>query len=106
MPTRRITVEEVLEAYRVTGLKPIQGNFYHSDGCCCAIGAVAISSGAKRGCGAVCRWAETHLHPLYINGFLAGFDEDCARDFSSKQFTQGYADGTAVREAVFQGAPQ
>ena len=106
MPQRRITVEEVLEAYRVTGMKPVQGNFFRSDGCCCAIGAVAISRGTPRTSEGVCGWAETMLHAAYLDGFIGGFDGAVREESLGVEHDQGYADGTAVREAVFgkQGA--
>lgn len=87
-------------------MKPVQGHFFRSDGCCCAIGAIALADGITRNHGAVTRWVEAKFHPSYCEGFISAFDGDSVSGTTSKQFNAGVADGTAVREAVFgkQGA--
>ena len=106
--TRRITVEEVLEAYRVTGLKPKQHiHFDGGSGCACAIGAIAVSSGCEPSYYEVVEWGNVHLACDYRAGFMQGFDGDRMGVIGSQlhDYCEGYADGTAVREAVFnQGA--
>lgn len=96
--TKRITVEEVQEAYRVTGIQPSRGTVLGN--ACCAAGAVARHRG-----GVNCRhmqqiysWLDAQYGRDYMDGFINGFDgyDDCNADSRI-----AYQDGVAARKAVF-----
>jgi hypothetical protein len=97
--TRRITVEEVLEAYRVTGLKPVRGSTTIVDGRCCPIGALLESKFIQDSLGSDERFGRE-----YGMGFVSGFDDCPSGRFKSPRFDDGYADGRAAAEAVFGAA--
>jgi len=105
MSTRRITVEEVLEAYRVTGIAPGKGDMM-----CCAMGAVLRAEGHDM---------EAHMlsdeEPVaftlfgepYGCGFTQAFDgvegnPDRWHNGDLERWKAGFADGQAVAAAVFQ----
>ena len=109
MADKRISVEEVVQAYKVTGLKPKRGDFGIDGLPCCGIGAI----GAKAGHASP--W-ERRLYAMdafgagYVHGFAHGFDgyefsiENLKEDHIQR-YTEGYADGQAAAIAVF-GPPQ
>jgi len=105
MSTRRITVEEVLEAYRVTGVTPGRGSMK-----CCAMGAVLRSDGYEMDAPldsgdkppALAVFGEA-----YGCGFTQAFDgcvgnPDRWRNKDLERWKEGFADGQAVAAAVFQ----
>lgn len=101
---RRITVEEVLEAYRVTGMKPSKGTYcigLDSNPCGCAMGALAIAAGICPGMALVGNWSIEQFGQPYSDAFEDGFDGKVRR-FTNKRAKQGYADGQAAAAAVFQ----
>lgn len=103
---RRITVEEVLEAYRVTGLVPRRGTYcmtIFGARCGCAVGALgAANSIAVENLSC---WAGELYGTEYLAGFLNGFDKEIYVVEESDEILAGYADGQAVAAAVFpQGA--
>lgn len=103
MSDKRITPEEVVEAYRVTGLKPARKKIY-GDTCRCGLGVMAA-------------YADSPVHPYdwandeygvpYVDGFFKGFDgwdtAGISEDWNDREW-QGYEDGQKCATAVF-GAP-
>lgn len=105
MTTRRISVADVLEAYRTTGLKPERGHAHVTQKKCCPIGALGLIAGVherdRYG------WADRKFGNEYVNGFLAGFDEtnsSASRDEQTESAI-GFRDGIAAATAVFGGTP-
>lgn len=99
---RRITVEEVLEAYRVTGMKPMRRYTIIRNQCAgCAIGALAVASGVPSELDCIYDWRDKMFGASYVKGFMNSFD-DTPPSMSNEQYNQGYADGQAVAAAVFQ----
>ena len=112
---RRITAEEVIEAYGKTGLTPIQEewfvNFKSGSGpCACGLTAVAMAKGLSE----VSRLKDISL-PLrvrrtldisfpYMDGFTMGFDgyniadtDENYEDYDKwKQYQQGHSDGVVA----------
>jgi hypothetical protein len=97
---KRITPQEVLEAYEKTGLKPMQGDYYPQEGCACGMGAIATSNG----------YIDTGLEPFYSklfrkygtkyhDGFTHGFDGGTVV-MNNENFIKGHTDGKAAWEAV------
>jgi hypothetical protein len=105
MSTRRITVEEVLEAYRVTGILPCIGTYCTNKGeMACAIGALAIAAGSVRRGPVAYHWATEEFGSDYVHGFVAGFDDEGFDDGrrENTRAAEGFEDGDSVRKAVFQ----
>lgn len=103
--TKRISVAEVVEAYRVTNLKPCRvdiGSRYCGE--CCGMGAVVV---AAIGPDNPNRYAylDATYGVSYRNGFQDGFDDNerwlprTAGD--PDRYKQGHADGIACAAAVF-----
>lgn len=102
----RITPEMVLEAYKVTGLKPIRDEWVNKiDGKECGCGLTAIfcaqvDDGFSELSGAGL-WADDtigralNLDQRYVHGFTAGFDGGAKLDYG-----EAYEDGRAAWEAV------
>jgi hypothetical protein len=101
---KRITPEEVVAAYKETGLKPVTDDFGDERSKCgCALTALAYKNNPT-----------VELHTIlydfadgedfsvlpydvqYIKDFISGFD----RSSSLHKNTQGYQDGSAARHAV------
>jgi hypothetical protein len=101
---KRITPEEVVEAYRKTGLKPMPGAYHRESGHACGLGALAIADGADD-CW-ISGWINTHplLKGVYGGGFINGFDqkpEDLEhQDGWEDEYVLGYQDGDAARKAA------
>lgn len=112
---KRITPEEIVEAYRKTGLKVTRGRFF-GDGCACGFGAYAA---AKLGVSPVVtasdpvHFVNAAVHRAMINGgftreyragFIDGFDGDEAAKvhphYNLAQYETGYADGAAAYAAA------
>jgi hypothetical protein len=123
----RITPDQVVEAYRKTGLKPTRSSWFgqlsHQECEACGQTAVAVAEGnvtiddlkkvnnltieefedgAMTTC-QLCYAAAVKLtgSPDYVTGFVAGFD-NCRR-FPGRDnaYHDGYDDGAAAAEAVF-----
>lgn len=101
---KRITYEEVREAYRVTGRIPKRGTYFYGPDGACGLGVLALKGGVAQflpsdadeddgDCRAQ-RWLMTtrRLTEHYLFGFAEGFD-GAEREFGSKE---GYEDGKAV----------
>lgn len=108
---KRLTPEQVVEAYTSAGLTPAQGAYYRpSLNNACGIGAVVIASGAFDG-DPIHFWS-TFTNGLgfdesYHNGFTTGFDTvwlpSEMMDLEERiqpGFADGYADGRAAWDAV------
>lgn len=90
---RRITVEEIKEAYKVTGLKPCRCLVDDRDGGACAIGALHIASQSTDH--NPYRWGEETFGKAYCNDFIRGFDG------SGEIESVGYRDGRSAALAIF-----
>jgi hypothetical protein len=104
---RRITVEEIREAYQRTGLKPVRRTWRAWNNqtmqleCCCAMTALASCDGVdahQSSTGAIIDWGDRKFGSLYCFSFREGFDGFAAASFHSKE---GYEDGRAVAAAIF-----
>lgn len=98
---KRITVDEVLAAYKATGLKPLRGSAISSTHSCCALGALSQQlRGHRRD---VYSWSYQEFGTEYSTGFTLGFDwGDDPSDITS----QAFLDGRAAAAAVFAEAAQ
>lgn len=122
---KRITPEQVREAFLFTGLTPKQGEFLFNDGCGCGLGAVytkqrmeeaneqfknkeATISEWKNGTideRHICADLDAEYSSAYRTGFAQGFDgtpcdtENYHDDFRER-YDQGYKDGQDAFEAV------
>ena len=103
---KRITPEQVIEAYGTTGLKPKQKRYYSKDRtCACGIGAIFASIGDVWNdhdfpSNAAERYANIKYGYDYTQGFVQGFDSAPVGSFRSDESKQGHADGQAAWEAV------
>lgn len=103
---RRITVDEVLEAYRKTGLVPERGAYY-KEGCACGLGVILFAAGADMNVGDDSLNAEVEkllgIDDSYRVGFVRGFDGKLPLPNRENQavFDIGYTDGQACAAAVF-----
>jgi hypothetical protein len=103
---KRITPEEVLEAFVSQALKPERKEYFPHDGCACGLGAIAKKQGlieySTLG-NVYCNGTRNNLISVYgesyHNGFARGFDDSGSDDFG-EAFAQGYEDGQAAWEAV------
>jgi hypothetical protein len=99
---KRITPEEVVAAYKETGLKPEQG-ITLADGCACGLGVIYAQKFGVLEADSydVFNALERDLSPAYIYGFIAGFD---GIDYTTIGLREGesigYEDGRACWKAV------
>jgi hypothetical protein len=116
---KRITADEVVEAYRKTGIQPTTREYFfrdqHGVESCCAIGAISIAADRSivsecvhKTCNNISRFAASNFG-RYGWGFTAGFDGRGmafvdqfikARDIEPTVVKQGYEDGNAAAIAV------
>lgn len=101
---KRITPEQVVEAYKVTGLKPCRVWTTPTGGECCGMGAIAVAAGTADH---PLLWADGIYGHQYRLGFTFGFD-DYGQNWRQEEprnadFDSGYADGLAAAAAVFGG---
>jgi hypothetical protein len=106
---KRITPEEVLDAYAKTGLKPCRvWSIDMGDGSCCAVGAMRYAAGVD---GDPHEYIDKSYGYQYRIGFTFGFDdyggsvhdESEMPDWTDER-KMGYSDGLAAASAVFQGS--
>jgi hypothetical protein len=102
---KRITPEEVIAAYKATGLKPFKKDWFSDDLTCgCAIGAIAASRGI-RNLPALRTDAGRILgyHGTYIVGFTCGFEGMKRGKFQQGliELVVGWDDGETAAAAVF-----
>ncbi|WAH35007.1 hypothetical protein [Alicyclobacillus dauci] len=100
----RITPEQVVEAYKATGLKPMQGDYFPEQGCACGIGCMSRT--------VVGLLPEEDFDPIsimedafnvshnYVVGFTRGFDNLDNKEIYGNDMKDGYADGQAAWKAV------
>ena len=95
---RRITVEEVQEAYRKTGLKPGRGVFNDGCGQGCPVGALALQAGVNS-----IDWGHANLSGYYASGFFHAWDGTKTPAYfeTCETYQLGYQDGLAVAAAIF-----
>jgi hypothetical protein len=103
---KRITVEEVILAYRSSGFTPMTGGYFleaaNGQNYACAIGALAYSKNPSRPDGALSSFMAEFPHE-YMNGFVEGFDAASLRPLppsKSGRYNTGHDDGQKVRAAV------
>ncbi len=105
---KRITPEQVLEAYRVTGAKPITHMFAlksPAGWCCCGMGVLYAAKGLRTE--QIMPAIEDDFDNDYMTGFSAGFT-DGSKGVHSKQHRgllgraqEGYIDAQSCASAVF-----
>jgi hypothetical protein len=93
----RITPEQVVEAYKETGLKPRQRVFL-VDKCACGLGVLAAHDANINNSYDAYDWAVTQYGEDYVESFWRGFDDRS----TTPQYEQhiGYEDGRACWQAV------
>jgi hypothetical protein len=113
---KRITPEEVVEAYKVTGYKPIRMGWFidcgdHCEACGLTVCSVAIGKNqkTKEKAAIVDRWEEYLTESLeistgYLRGFVSGFDGYTSGPLLNGDAYIGFNDGVAAAQAVFQGS--
>jgi hypothetical protein len=100
---RRISVQEVIDAYKSTGRYPISGVFQNDDRGCCPVTACAKASGAMvayhrlNNHNYMERLAESMGYSKeYLLSFIDGYD---MKDFDpGRHLKEGYDDGFKCRE--------
>lgn len=97
---RRITVDEVKEAYAKTGLKPVRDTKEYLE-CVhlnkgCPVDALLVSAGGREECDHSTIAKRLRVNASYLCCFVRGVD---GSGFSTR--TKGYADGRAVAAAIF-----
>lgn len=104
---KRITPQEVLDAYKRTGKKPVRGSMDDGRGGCCAVGVLAIEQGWE--------WSSVQsadqilgISTIYNNGLTYGFDYwgvgyGLLPSIASRHqdWKDGFEDGKAIAAAVF-----
>lgn len=107
----RITVKQVLAAYKATGLKPVFDEWGDRVTCGCPLTALdVVSNGPGKKDSANARPMD-HLPQAYRNGFLTGVNRGVdtvtissgilSYATARKQYEHGISDGVAVYDAVF-----
>lgn len=94
------TLEDFLNAFEATGLKPVQGITYKS-GCACALGALYAQKGFAFTLD-IFRQAERDFGGDFVDGFVHGFDDLILdpRIFINENFRKGYDLGKSVWKKV------
>lgn len=105
---KRITPEEVVEAYKSTGLKPVRGTFCWGSRAC-GLGTVCISRG-KMPTSPLMVSRSLGIEMEYLLGFVNGFDgihkASIGIDESNETLSLGFADGKLAAAAVFKDSPR
>lgn len=98
---KRISVEDVVEAYAKTGLKPGRTLFKATDGRICGLGVVGEANGLNHS--RMYREFEDRLgiSVNYCSGFWRGFDGLQIYECRCEEMRAGFADGSAAARAVF-----
>jgi len=99
----RMNPSDVISAYKETGLIPVRKAWQTDDARGgCAIDAVARAHGAHNGEA----WADEHLDPNYIRGFVDAWDADDPKIMGEtdncKEYLIGFWDSIICRDAVEQ----
>ena len=97
---KRITPEDVVDAYQKTGFTPCFGHFLSEDGKSgCGITVVLAAEGRPIALGRIGEEAMKTMSNSYIDGFWNGFD-GFNQTHGPEERVQGNADGLAARAAV------
>jgi hypothetical protein len=101
---KRITPQEVVEAYRKTGIKPIEGYYLRDDDgvrCGCALGALYLAAGNPFNDMEASSWATQTFGIEYECAFMGAFDgiDEEEESDSEECVTIARMDGIAAREA-------
>lgn len=103
MSERRITAEEVVQAYRESGRRPKRCTIWDTDTVCCALGALAAVAGigAKNPVEGErrLRWATETFGDDYARAFIFGFDEGGMYYKDAEACPEGCMDGEKALEA-------
>ena len=103
MSEKRITPEEVVAAYKKTGLRPGRYDIIPHKGFCCGLGAVTIASDGDGGLFGY-SFVEAEYGSEYVSGFLLGFDAvspyRVVGDDPRRQ--QGFDDGWAAQKRAYE----
>ncbi len=109
---QRVTVEQVLEAYRATGCKPTVNQLHgmpgkHDEKNCCGIGVLLFAKGCDPQHEDFDSEAKDMFERAYLEGFYEGFDGgECGIEgYTDEQWMEGWQDGNASALAVFNPAP-
>jgi hypothetical protein len=100
-----LSIENILSAYEISGLKPKQGSYFPAEGCACALGAVANVNGIRNNDSIQTYyfWLNT-IGDDALNAFADGFDNKSFfaddRDILDDKLKKIYEDGKAAWEAV------
>jgi hypothetical protein len=106
----RITPEEVVEAYRKTGLTPERtGMDWFSEDGKCGCGATAVMKARNPDfCNSTLKFGDAiellGVSRPYLRGFVVGFDGLSPIDMDLQEYAQGYQDGVDSCRAAFQEA--
>lgn len=92
----RVLPEQVVEAFRHTGLKPMQGDFFPIEGCACGLGAI-FTYLCKDKNEDVAEWCENEYGDDYVQAFAAGFDGSETSIYREKN-KSAYNDGKSSWE--------
>lgn len=98
------TVQDFVDAYETTGMKPITGDYISDDGTCgCAVGVYAIAQGMKDE-EDIIDWLEVQSkgsvgNSSFFTGVIYGFDGINMR-VESAELVEGYAVGEQVRKIM------
>jgi hypothetical protein len=101
---KRITPEEVVAAYRESGMKPKRGHF-NVDGCGCGIGAKGCQrfGSLDTPSDQIADWAEATYGGEYCDGFYEGFDGNEMSQWDiNERYVLGHADGVFARLACIE----
>ena len=100
----RITAEQVVEAYKKTGLTPARGVYFHN-GCGCGLTAVTLTVDPeffdKHPSHFGIELAELlSINQSYMDGFIRGFDGGLpiTQLFFDPDYKDGYLDGASAWE--------
>jgi hypothetical protein len=98
----RITPEEVVTAYKETGLRPGRGAYFPDDGCACGLGVLYYRDKPDH-MGTITAYFDNKLGYDYRLGFVVGFDGEYfgygVIGKPSDDYKVGYEDGRACWQA-------
>jgi hypothetical protein len=106
----RITPEQVVAAYKATGLTPKRNEWFcYRTNSACGMGAISVQAQGKEEADArgTFHWIADRYDADYRQGFESGFDGDKRETFDwlsparRANRNLGYDDGQAAAEAVF-----
>lgn len=101
----RLTVDVIKEAFEVTGLTPMQGDYYPAKGCACGLGAVVSWKSINGESDPSVAIIGLGIESDYAYGFACGFDgkddDRIMHDYDKlEKFRLGFDDGKNAWEAV------